>query len=452
MHVHILGIGGTFMVGVATLAKSLGYTVTGQDKALYSPTKELLENLQITVHQGFDASPLLENQPDTIIVGNAMSRGMPVVEHLLNHPIPCYSGPEWLYHHVLHKKHVLAVAGTHGKTTTSSLLAWVLHYAKLNPGFLIGGVPTNFGVSAKNTESEYFVIEADEYDSAFFDKRAKFVHYHPKTLILNNCEYDHADIYDNLNAIKKQFHHLIRIIPSKGDLFYPPDDGHINDILAMGCWTPKHTVTGKNADWQARELKAGGSQFRVFYQNECIGDVTWDLWGEHNVHNALMCIAASQRVGVEPAVAIKALSEFKSVARRMQFLGEAKGVRVFEDFAHHPTAIRLTLEGLKKRFPNDSIKVILDPDSYTMRQGVHENTLLPSLKAASMAWVKCPAAWPDLAKLIHCTKLPIKSFVEPARLLHEVKQSVKAGDVLVMMSNGAFSGVRGKLLNTLQEA
>ena len=370
MHVHILGIGGTFMGGVAAIARAAGFRVTGSDRNMYPPMSTQLEALGIEVTEGFAASQLTP-VPDIVVVGNVMTRGQPVIEELLERGLPYLSGPEWLAREVLKDRWVLAVAGTHGKTTTASLLAWILEHAGLEPGFLIGGVPANFGLSARLGAAPFFVIEADEYDTAFFDKRAKFVHYRPRTVILNNLEYDHADIYPDLASIQRQFHHLVRIVPGGGRIVWNAADANLKDTLAMGCWTP---LEGFARAARAEALWTGVghadySRFEVFEGGQARGSVEWPLIGAHNMENALAAIAAARHAGVAVPQAIAALQDFQGIARRMQLRGEAHGVRVYDDFAHHPTAIATTLDGLRRRVGEARIVAVLEPRSQTMRPG-----------------------------------------------------------------------------------
>ena len=351
MHLHILGICGTFMGSLALLARDLGHTVTGSDLNVYPPMSTQLENAGITLMQGYDRSHL-QPHPDLVIVGNAMKRGIDAVEYMLNEGLPYISGPQFLADHVLQGKHVLGVAGTHGKTTTTTMLAWVLDQAGLEPGFLIGGVPLGFSESARLGGGKYFCVEADEYDSAFFDKRSKFVHYHPKTAILNNLEFDHADIFDDLAAIQKQFHHLVRTIPSEGRIIAPITESNIDEVLEQGCWTPVVRTSLEAHDQSelyAEQLSADGSHFKVLQHGVVKGTVQWNMTGQHSVANALATIAAAEHVGVSIETACEALSNFGGVKRRMELLGTVRGVEVYDDFAHHPTAIDTTLEGARKR-------------------------------------------------------------------------------------------------------
>lgn len=378
MHIHILGICGTFMGGIAAIAKSLGHKVTGSDQNVYPPMSKQLEDLGIELTKGYDVAQLTP-APDMVVIGNAMSRGNPCVEYVLDKGLPYTSGPEWLKHNLLQSSWVLAVAGTHGKTTTASMLAWILEYAGLKPGFLIGGIVQNFGVSAKVGDTPFFVIEADEYDTAFFDKRSKFVHYLPRTLILNNLEFDHADIFDDLNAIKKQFHHLMRTLPASGKVIWPSNELALSDVIAQGCWSNSETL---GDDWGYDLINADGSEFTVLLNNQPQGVVNWQAMGEHNVKNAMMAIAAARHVGIAIEHSIAALREFISPKRRMELKAQVNNINVYDDFAHHPTAIKTTLAGLRAKVGNDKIIAILEPRSNTMKMGVHQHILLDSLSAA----------------------------------------------------------------------
>src|SRR5580658_1692716 len=395
MHVHILGIGGTFMGGVAAIAQAAGFRVTGSDLNVYPPMSTQLAALKIDFIQGYGVDQL-GLKPDMIVVGNALSRGSPVIEAMLDRGMPYTSGPQWLAEQVLRGRHVLAVAGTHGKTTTASMLAWILERAGLAPGFLIGGVPGNFPSSARLGVGPCFVIEADEYDTAFFDKRAKFVHYRPRTAILNNLEYDHADIYPDVASIQRQFHHLVRIIPGGGRIVWNSGDDRLRETLAMGCWTPLEGFArsgGKDALWTAKPVGAVDdySRFEVLEAGKPRGTVQWSLIGAHNMENALAAIAAARHAGVTVEHAIDALESFQGVARRMQVRGEVNGIRVYDDFAHHPTAITTTIDGLRRRVGRARIIAVLEPRSNTMRMGVHQDTLAASLSDADEVWLYAPA-------------------------------------------------------------
>ncbi|BCU66292.1 UDP-N-acetylmuramate:L-alanyl-gamma-D-glutamyl-meso-diaminopimelate ligase [Acinetobacter bouvetii DSM 14964 = CIP 107468] len=452
MHLHILGICGTFMGSLALLARDLGHKVTGSDANVYPPMSTQLENAGITLMQGYDRSHL-QPHPDLVIVGNAMKRGIDAVEYMLNEGLPYISGPQFLADHVLQGKHVLGVAGTHGKTTTTTMLAWVLDQAGLNPGFLIGGVPLGFSESARLGGGKYFCVEADEYDSAFFDKRSKFVHYHPKTAILNNLEFDHADIFDDLAAIQKQFHHLVRTIPSEGRIITPITESNIDEVLEMGCWTPVVRTSldaNDKSELYAEQLSADGSHFKVLQHDAVKGEVKWNMTGQHSVANALATIAAAEHVGVSIETACEALSNFGGVKRRMELLGTVRGVEVYDDFAHHPTAIDTTLEGARKRLGERKLWAIIEPRSNTMRMGSHKDSLAHSARLADeVIWYQPEGLDWDLQPVIEAA--PNKAVV--ARSLDDIIQTVTAeageGDAVVIMSNGGFGGLHQKLINAL---
>ena len=455
MHIHILGIGGTFMGGIAALARAAGHRVTGSDRGLYPPMSTQLDALGIKVVTGYEAAQL-EPAPDIVVVGNVMTRGQPVIEALLDSGLPYASGPEWLAREVLTDRWVLAVAGTHGKTTTASILAWMLEHAGFDPGFLIGGVPENFGVSARLGSAPFFVIEADEYDTAFFDKRAKFVHYRPRTLILTNLEYDHADIYPDVGAIQRQFHHLVRIVPGSGRIVWNAADARLADTLAMGCWTPlegfAREAGGSAALWTARPAADAGdfSHFEVLEAGRAQGSVAWGLIGAHNVENALAALAAARHAGVAVPRAIEALAAFRGIARRMQLRGEAGGVRVYDDFAHHPTAIATTIEGLRRRVGSARILAVLEPRSNTMRMGVHRHTLAPALAGADEVWLYTPPdlGWDAQAALAALGGRAHAS-ADVDALASALARAAHAGDHVLVMSNGGFGGLHGKLLAQL---
>jgi UDP-N-acetylmuramate: L-alanyl-gamma-D-glutamyl-meso-diaminopimelate ligase len=455
MHVHILGIGGTFMGGVAAIARAAGWRVTGCDRDMYPPMSTQLEALGIEVTAGFGAEQLAL-APDVVVVGNVMTRGMPVIEALLESGRPYVSGPEWLAREVLKDRWVLAVAGTHGKTTTSSLLAWILEHAGLAPGFLIGGVPANFGASARLGSAPFFVIEADEYDTAFFDKRAKFVHYRPRTAVLNNLEFDHADIYADVGAIQRQFHHLVRIVPGGGRIVWNAADERLRETLAMGCWTPREgfaRAAHPDALWSARAAPGAEdfSRFEVLEAGRPRGTVEWPLIGAHNVDNALAAIAAARHAGVPVPHAIEALAHFGGIARRMQLRGEVRGVRVYDDFAHHPTAIATTVDGLRRRVGAAArIVAVLEPRSHTMRMGVHRDTLAPALAGADEVWLYTP---PDLGWDAGAV-LGARGHAagDVATLARELARAVSAGDHVLVMSNGGFGGLHEKLLEQLAQS
>jgi UDP-N-acetylmuramate: L-alanyl-gamma-D-glutamyl-meso-diaminopimelate ligase len=455
MHLHILGICGTFMGGIAAIARAAGHRVTGSDLNVYPPMSTQLEALGIDVQQGFEAAQL-QPAPDVVVVGNVMKRGQPVIEALLESGLPYASGPEWLSREVLRDRWVLAVAGTHGKTTTSSLLSWILEHAGLAPGFLIGGVPANFNSSARLGNAPFFVIEADEYDTAFFDKRAKFVHYRPRTAILNNLEYDHADIYPDVESIQRQFHHLVRIVPGTGRIIWNAADERLRTTLAMGCWTPCEGFTGAQAGadalWSARPVADDFSSFEVLEAGRACGTVQWSLIGAHNMENALAAIAAARHAGVPVAGAIEALQSFAGIARRMQLRGEVRNIRVYDDFAHHPTAIATTVDGLRRRVGKERILAVLEPRSNTMRMGVHQDTLAPSLSGADEVWLYTPPNldW-DAQPIVAALGARGHASQSVAALAAELARVARPGDHLLIMSNGGFEGLHGKVLAELQK-
>ena len=451
MHIHILGICGTFMGGIAVLAKQLGHQVTGSDANVYPPMSTQLEQQGISLIQGYDPSQL-EPAPDLVIIGNAMSRGNPCVEYVLDRNLPYTSGPEWLRDHVLQTRWVLAVAGTHGKTSTASMVAWILEHAGLQPGFLIGGVPGNFEVSARLGQSPFFVIEADEYDCAFFDKRSKFVHYRPRTLILNNLEYDHADIFPDLAAIQRQFHHLVRTVPGTGRLLVPGHDAALDDVLKLGCWSEVERVDGEGAHWQARLLSADGSHLAILLDGQQLGELHWQGMGQHNVHNLLMALAAARHAGVTAQQGIAAMASFCMPKRRMELKGEVAGIRVYDDFAHHPTAIATTLGGLRARVGQARILAVLEPRSNTMKLGVHQKELAACLAQADHAYLFAPADLPwDIHQVATRAPVPTRVFHDIDELLHVLLQQVHAGDQILVMSNGGFGGIHGRLLSALEQ-
>ncbi|MBU0499132.1 MAG: UDP-N-acetylmuramate:L-alanyl-gamma-D-glutamyl-meso-diaminopimelate ligase [Gammaproteobacteria bacterium] len=450
MHIHILGICGTFMGGIAQLAKAMGHRVSGSDANVYPPMSTQLEQAGIELMQGFSPDHL-KPTPDWVAIGNAMSRGNPAVEYVLDQGLRYTSGPQWLAEHVLHGRWVLGVAGTHGKTTTSGMLAWILEDAGLNPGFLIGGVPENFGCSARLGAEPFFVVEADEYDTAFFDKRSKFVHYHPRTLVMNNLEFDHADIFDDLAAIQRQFHHLVRTIPGSGLIVAPGSDANLQQVLDKGCWTPveRFDLEAKGG-WRVANMAPDGSCFDVLFDDETLGRVQWELGGRHNLSNALAAIAAARHAGVPPAVAIEALGRFKNVKRRMELRGEVKGIKVYDDFAHHPTAIATTLEGLRARMDKGRLIAILEPRSNTMRMGIHAEQLPGSLADANQVLVYTPAnlGW-DASRVF--TPLGDKAalFESVEAIVQWVRRGARPGDCVLVMSNGGFEGIHQRLLDAL---
>ncbi|MGB5623711.1 MAG: UDP-N-acetylmuramate:L-alanyl-gamma-D-glutamyl-meso-diaminopimelate ligase [Gammaproteobacteria bacterium] len=449
MHIHILGICGTFMGGIAALAKAAGHRVTGSDENVYPPMSTQLEALGIELGEGFDAEQL-EPAPDCVVVGNVMRRGLPVVEAMLDRGLTYTSGPGWLAAHVLADRWVLAAAGTHGKTTTGSMVAWILEHAGLQPGFLIGGVPVDFGSSARLGSGPFFVVEADEYDTAFFDKRSKFVHYRPRTVILNNLEFDHADIFPDLDAIKRQFHHLIRTVPGSGCIISKMDDLNLEAVLEMGCWTPVERFSARaDAPWGCR--LAPGRGFDLVHPDGSITAVEWSLSGQHNAENGVAAMLAARHAGVPLENAAAALAVFRGVRRRMELRGEVRGIQIYDDFAHHPTAIRMTLEGLRRETPGARIVAVLEPRSNTMRMGVHRETLGPALASADAAYVFAPSGldW-DIEILTAQSGPPTQVFNELEALRARLVSDLRAGDHVVIMSNGDFGDLHTSLMAALQ--
>lgn len=464
MHLHILGICGTFMGGIAQLARTLGHRVTGSDANVYPPMSTQLEAAGITLMEGYDAAHL-HPAPDVVVVGNAMRRGIPAVEYMLDEGLPYCSGPEWLKANLLQGRWVLGVAGTHGKTTTASMLAWVLADAGLDPGFLIGGVPLDFGVSARLGATPFFVVEADEYDTAFFDKRSKFVHYGPRTVILNNLEFDHADIFDDLKQIQRQFHHLVRTVPGRGLIIHPAADPALDQVLDMGCWTPREVfgaspspvgVAAAHEDpappqgWSAELIEPDGSHFEVRLDGAPQGRVHWGQTGLHNVNNALAVLAAARHAGVPVTVGSAALCRFQGVKRRMELRGEVQGVRVYDDFAHHPTAIATTLQGLRRQVGTARILAVLEPRSNTMRLGVHNAELTASVADADLVYIHAPAdlGW-DAATVFAGLGQRASVFTGVDTIVSRVVAEATPGDQVLVMSNGGFGGIHQKLLDAL---
>ena len=455
MKIHILGICGTFMGGIAILARQAGHEVSGSDANVYPPMSTQLEEQGITLCEGFLAEDIPEDV-DEVVIGNAMSRGNPAVEYILNRNIPYVSGPEWLSRHVLKSRWVLAVAGTHGKTTTSSMLAWMLQYAGLNPGFLIGGIPANFGLSARFGDDPFFVVEADEYDTAFFDKRSKFVHYHPRTAVLNNLEFDHADIFENLDAIKKQFHHLVRTIPGDGLIVKNGDDANVDDVLAQGCWSQvaafhkEHDEAHRNDDWSIGKTSADGRFFEVLLDGKVVSTVSWSHHGLHNRMNALAAIAAAQHAGVPVEVSCEALKDFKGIKRRLEVRGTVNDITVYDDFAHHPTAIEETLLAMKEVQGEGRLFAVLEPRSNTMRMGVHKDRLSDSWQQADEICLYQPDGldW-NLDDVVASSKTPAAVFSSTDKIIEHLLAEAKSGDHILIMSNGGFEGIHQRMLDAL---
>ena len=445
-HIHILGICGTFMGGAAAIAKAADYRVSGCDANVYPPMSDQLAALGIDLVEGFGAEQMAL-KPDLWVVGNVVTRGNPLMEAILDAGQPFVSGPQWLAEHVLVGRHVLSVAGTHGKTTVSAMLAWILEHAGRNPGFLIGGVPHDFGVSARLTASPLFVLEADEYDTAFFDKRSKFVHYRSRTAILNNIEFDHADIFDDLAAIERQFHHFVRTIPRTGLIVANGADESVERVLTKGAWTPVDRF-GTPAGWHAAHADPQGA-FEVLLQGRPVGRVRWQLLGEHNRLNALAALAAARHAGVEPAQAIEALGSFGGVRRRMEVRGRAAGVTVYDDFAHHPTAIRTTLEGLRQRVGRSRILAVLEPRSNTMKRGVMKEQLPASVAQADSVYVYSAGLGWDAAAVFAPLGRRARCLDSVDALVNALAADARAGDHVLVMSNGGFGGIHEKLLARL---
>jgi UDP-N-acetylmuramate: L-alanyl-gamma-D-glutamyl-meso-diaminopimelate ligase len=447
MHLHILGICGTFMGGLARIARERGHTVTGCDAHVYPPMSDQLREIGIAVHEGYDAAQLGEYKADLYVVGNAMTRGKPVIEAILDRGLAYASGPQWLAENLLVDKWVLAVAGTHGKSTTASMLAWILADGGLDPGFLIGGVARNFGVTARSTQSPFFVIEADEYDTAFFDKRSKFVWYRPRTAVLANLEYDHADIFPDLAAIETQFHHLVRIVPSQGLLVVNGQQAALERVLAKGAWTPVERF-GAGQQWSVGTIHPDDS-FDVLLADAKQGTVRWDLMGEHNRQNALAAIAAARHAGVPPKQAIESLGRFEGVKRRMELRGSADGIAVYDDFAHHPTAFATTIEGLRTRVGDARIVAVFEPRSNTMKLGTMQDRLAKSLAGADV--VACYAK--DLGWDPEHALAPLGTRAATYRdldaMVEALARQLRPGDHVLVMSNGGFGGVHERLLARL---
>ncbi|MCR4333312.1 MAG: UDP-N-acetylmuramate:L-alanyl-gamma-D-glutamyl-meso-diaminopimelate ligase, partial [Sulfuricaulis sp.] len=449
MRIHILGIGGTFMGGMALLARDLGHEVSGSDAKVYPPMSTQLEAQGIRLMEGYEPAHLDSARPDLVIVGNALSRGNALVEAVLDRGLRYTSGAQWLAENVLPGRWVLAVAGTHGKTTTAGMLAWILEHAKLKPGFLIGGVPENFGVSARLGAEPFFVIEADEYDTAFFDKRSKFIHYRPRTAILNNLEFDHADIFPDLAAITRQFHYFVRTVPGSGLLVVNAQDKNLSEMLAMGCWTGVEHC-GAEDGWQAVPRNPEASRFQVLFKKQDQGEVTWGLLGSHNTANALAAIAAARHAGVPVKTALAALAEFRNVKRRLEVRGAVRGITVYDDFAHHPTAIAATLQALRARVGNQRILAVLELRSNTMRMGVHRDTLAASLTQADKVLMLKPADlnW-NLDRVTGALKGRGQAYATVEEIIAALAKEAQPDDHVLIMSNGGFDNIHVRLLERL---
>ncbi len=456
MKIHILGICGTFMGGIAVLAKQAGHEVSGCDANVYPPMSTQLEEQGIALCEGFFVGDIPDDV-DEVVIGNAMSRGNEVVEYVLNNNISYTSGPEWLSKNVLNQRWVLAVAGTHGKTTTASMLAWMLQYAGLNPGFLIGGIPGNFGLSARIGETPFFVVEADEYDTAFFDKRSKFIHYHPRTAVLNNLEFDHADIFEDLDAIKKQFHHFVRTIPGDGLIVKNGEDENIKSVLERGCWSQtaafhkEHDPAHSDDDWSIGNTSEDGKSFEVLLDGKVVANVNWSLHGLHNRMNALAAIAAAQHAGVPVELSCEALKEFKGIKRRLEVRGVVNDITVYDDFAHHPTAIEETLTAMKEMRGKGKVFAVLEPRSNTMRMGLHKDSLSDSWQQADEICLYQPEGldW-NLSDVVAESKAPANVFSSTDKIIEHVLSEASSGDHILIMSNGGFEGIHERLLDALK--
>jgi UDP-N-acetylmuramate: L-alanyl-gamma-D-glutamyl-meso-diaminopimelate ligase len=455
MHLHILGLCGTFMGGIAALARAAGHRVTGSDRNVYPPMSTQLAALGIDVIEGY-APDQLKLEPDVFVIGNVMSRGNALVEAILDGGLRYESGPAWLARNVLQERWVLGVAGTHGKTTTTSLLAWILEHAGLEPGFLVGGVPLDFGVSARLGAGRHFVVEADEYDTAFFDKRAKFVHYRPRTAVLNNLEHDHADIYPDVASIQRQFHLLLRTVPGNGRLVVNAADPHLAAVLGMGCWTPVERFTADAtapSDWRVvAEPAAGYAQFTVLHGERVVGDVAWNMLGRHNAENGLAALVAACHAGVDEQVALEALRRFGGVRRRLEVRGTVDGVVVYDDFAHHPTAIETTLDAVRRKAAGGRVIAVLEPRSNTMKLGTHKAALAESLRRADQVFVyQSPEVKWDVADAMQPLGALATVQTDLAQLTARLATEARPGDHLVLMSNGSFGGLHERLLAALRE-
>ncbi|MDG1205310.1 MAG: UDP-N-acetylmuramate:L-alanyl-gamma-D-glutamyl-meso-diaminopimelate ligase [Pseudomonadales bacterium] len=460
MQLHILGICGTLMGSIALLAKELGHNVTGSDENVYPPMSDQLSDAGINISSPYSADNI-PRDTDLVMIGNAnLPRGNPAVEHVLEKNIPYTSGAEWLGRYLLHDKWVIAVAGTHGKTTTTSMTAWILEYAGLKPGFLVGGVPANFGHSARLGETDFFVIEADEYDTSYFDRRSKFLHYHPRTAIFNNLEYDHADIFPDLAAIQNQFHLLVRTIPGEGLIIHPSNDENVDEVLSKGCWSKTLSFGAEHDSKLAgNAISKDHSHFSVSLndtdQNKVVGEINWPMTGLHNMNNALAAIAAARHVGISPAIACEALSQFTGVKRRMEVIYQSPEVIVYDDFAHHPTAIETTLDGLRKQVDAQTILAIVEPGSHTMKLGIHADTLADSVSNADeVIWFKPANIKWDIDKIIDSSTSDTQMSVVNSQdvLLDAIVTRIKSGAIqhVVIMSNSGFGGLHRRLVTTLE--
>lgn len=446
-HLHILGICGTFMGGVAIIAREMGFRVTGSDEQVYPPMSDTLRQAGIEIVEGYKPEHL-QPAPDLVIVGNTVKRGNPALEYVLNEKIPYISGPQWLAENVLHKRHVIALTGTHGKTTTTSLVTWILTQAGFNPGYLIGGVAQDFAQTAALGKDPFFVIEGDEYDSCFYDKRSKFLHYRPQTLVINNIEFDHADIFENLEAIFKQFQYLLRIVPSKGSIIYFADDSNIPQVLSRENYGQKISFGLTQGDWTAKNSNQEGSVFDIYHHNKFVGKLEWKLLGQHNVANALAAIAAANAAGVAPEIAISALAKFSGVKRRLEVRGIAKGITVYDDFAHHPTAIQTTLNGLRAKVKDERIIAVLQFASNTMRMGYHQQSIGKALSSADEVIFLKPDQW-DISEISQELQGKLKAFASVPEIVAHLAGTLHSPDHVLIMSNKGFEGIHQRLLDML---
>ncbi|AWX13528.1 UDP-N-acetylmuramate:L-alanyl-gamma-D-glutamyl-meso-diaminopimelate ligase [Mergibacter septicus] len=450
-HIHILGICGTFMGGVAMIAREMGYKVTGSDTNVYPPMSTFLTQSGIEIIPHFDPQQL-QPTPDIILIGNALKRGNPCIEYILNNNLPYTSAPQWLHDNLLKDRWVLAVSGTHGKTTTTSMLAWILEQCGKKPGFLIGGISGNFGLSARLGNSEYFVIEADEYDTAFFDKRSKFIHYNPKTLIINNIDFDHADIFDDLNAIQRQFHHMIRTMPSEGQILSFADETSVKETLAMGCWSQQQFI-GKDKAWFAERLRNDCTQFSVFHHQQKIAEVKWNIIGQHNMFNGLMAIAAAHQIGIKIEDACQALGSFINANRRLEMKVKVNDITIYDDFAHHPAEISATLTALRDKVGGGvRILAVLEPRSNSMKMGIHKTALAPSLIRSDHIFILQPDDIPwDVVDITNQCIQPTTWTADLEMLVDKIVEEAKPTDHILIMSNGSFGGIHQKLFAKLKE-
>ena len=451
MKIHILGICGAFMGGLAIFAKALGHEISGSDANVYPPMSTQLRHSGIMPHAGYSTAPL-KNSPDLVIIGNTLSRGNDCVEYILDRGLPYTSGPQWLAENVLTGKHVIAISGTHGKTTCASIVSWLLESAGVNTGFLIGGVAENFGNSARLSDSKYFVIEADEYDSAFFDKRSKFIHYQPRTLIINNLEYDHADIFGDIRDIRREFHRLIRTVPRIGKIIFRQGDEQILQVFESGCWTPTVSFGADDGIWQVLTRTPDYSHFDVYHQGKMVGTVKWKLIGLHNAENALAAIVAADDIGIDADEACRSLTHFKNVKRRLQRLAEIRGVTIYDDFAHHPSAIKTTLSALRTHVGDQRIIAVFEPRSNTMKLGVHQATLGPSLSDADMviAYQPLDLVW-NLSGVLAESLAEVQVFDDTRLIIESLLAQLQNGDHVVIMSNGSFENIHQRLITQLED-